>query len=702
MQTGENIQALRKIMDFTRLLSLAILTIHFYIFCYGAFRELGWTAGITDRIITTFSQLPLFKGEFLSKGAALLLLTVSLIGAKGKKEEKINKKMIAGYIISGLLIYLFSHVLLTIKSDHITVAAWYILTTIAGYLLILTGGNQLSRLLHINLTKDIFNEENETFPQEERLLENEYSINLPARYTLKQKIKQSWINIINPFRGLLVLGTPGAGKSYFVIRHVIQQHLKKGFCMFLYDFKFDDLSRIAYNTLKKYHKNFRIKPCFYAIDLDEPKHRCNPLEPDSMADLTDASEASRTIMLGLNREWIKKQGDFFVESPINFVTAIIWYLRKYKEGIYCTLPHVIELMQVDYDQLFPVIQMEPEIEVLINPFISAFVNEATDQLEGQIASAKISMARLASPKIYYVLTGNDFTLDINNPEAPKVVCMGNNPQKLQTYGAVLSLYISRVIKLVNRKGQLKSSLIFDEFPTIYFNNIDSLIATARSNKVATTLGVQDYSQLKKDYGREQAEVIMNIVGNIISGQVTGDTAKQLSERFGKIMQERTSKSVNDSGTSISKSTQLEFAIPASKISGLSSGEFVGMVADNPDEKIALKVFHNEIINDHDAIKEEEQAYQPLPQIRTVSDEEIMANYNQVKEDIRELVKAELDKRMAALPPKPKEEQPPIEQSTEPTSEATINPPAQPAKDPVTPKKAIIRKRVKKQKKSLSL
>src|SRR6202012_4461823 len=231
------------------------------------------------------------------------------------------------------------------------------------------------------------------------------------------------------------------------------------------------------------------------------------------------------------------------------------------------LPHVIELMQADYDSLFTLLSTQKEIDVLINPFISAYKRDAVEQLEGQIASAKITMARIASPKLYYVLTGNDFTLDINNPKEPKIVCMGNNPQKLQTYGAVLSLYVSRMIKLVNRKGQLKSSLIFDEFPTIYVgggSGVDNLLATSRSNRVATTLCVQDYSQLKKDYGREQAEVIMNIVGNIISGQVTGDTAKQLSERFGKINQVKESLSINSMDTSVSKSTQLDYAIPASK------------------------------------------------------------------------------------------------------------------------------------------
>ena len=228
--------------------------------------------------------------------------------------------------------------------------------------------------------------------------------------------------------------------------------------------------------------------------------------------------------------------------------------------------------------------------------------DAMEQLEGQIASAKIALARLSSPQLYYVLSGNDFTLDINNPKEPKIVCMGNNPQKIQTYGAVLSLYVTRLIKLVNSKGKLKSTLIFDEFPRIYLNNMDSLIATARSNKVSTTIGIQDFSQFKKDYGRDQAEVIMNITGNIISGQVSGDTAKQLSERFGKIMQDRTSLSINRTDTSVSKSKQLDLAIPSSTISTLSSGEFVRIVSDNPDQRIVLKAFHAKIQNDHDALQ----------------------------------------------------------------------------------------------------
>lgn len=639
MRTGENEQGLRKILDFTRLLSIAILIIHFYLSCYVAFSELGLSSEITDKVIRIISNIKIFESTVLSKSAALGLLLISLIGAKGRKDEKTDAK---AWIICGILaisLFFGSVLCFRLNLNLKALVSLYIAICSLGYILVLTSGTRLSRLIKFNLMGDIFNRDNETFPQEERKLDNPYSINLPARYYFKGKFRDSWINIINPFRGLLVLGTPGSGKSYFAIRHIITQHIRKGFSMFIYDFKYDDLTRIAYNTLS----NDKNPASFYVINFDDLSHthRCNPLDPNGMTDITDATEAARTIMLGLNREWIKKQGDFFVESPINFLTAIIWYLRKYKDGIYCTLPHVIELMQVEYQYLFAILNREPEIEVLINPFISAWKNEAFDQLEGQVASAKISMAKLSSPSLYFVLSGNDFSLDLNNPDDPKVICVGNNPQKQQVYGAVLSLYISRMIKLVNQKDKQKSSLIFDEFPTIYFNNMDSLIATARSNQVATSLAVQDYSQLKKDYGREQAEVILNIVGNVVSGQVTGDTAKHLSERFGKIQQQRRSVSINSSDTSLSKSTQLDYAIPASKISTLSSGEFVGMVADDLHTEIDLKVFHNKIQNNHEELKKEEMNFKAIPKIRTIDSEIVEMTYFQIKQDIQEIIVAEL-------------------------------------------------------------
>lgn len=638
--TGENEQGLRKIIDLTRIISIGVLVLHFYYCCYAAFEAWNLRWEITDHLLSNISRTGLFTTEIKTKLVAIGFLTISLLGAQGKKEEKIHRRSIIMYLALGAILYLGSQILFRLNFSPTTIAGMYIAVTTTGFLLLLSGGSLVSRLVKYNLGNDVFNSLNETFPQEERLLANEYSINLPARYNLKGRIRKSWINIINPFRGLLVIGSPGAGKSWFVIQHVIKQHIEKGFAMFVYDYKYDDLSKIAYNWLQKNIHRYPVKPAFYVINFDDlsHSHRCNPLDPLSMNDITDATESARTILLGLNREWVNKQGDFFVESPINFLTAVIWFLRKYEDGRYCTLPHVIELMQTDYEELFPVLNTQPEIEVLINPFITAYQNDAMEQLEGQVASAKIGMARLSSPQLYWVLSGNDFTLDINNPKEPKIVCMGNNPEKQQIYGAVLSLYISRLVRQVNKKDQLKCSLVFDEFPTIYFGGIDSLIATARSNKVATTLAMQDFSQLKKDYGRELADVIVNITGNIISGQVMGETAKLLSERFGKIMQDRQSVSINRTDTSISHSKQLDSALPASKISSLSSGEFVGLVADNPEEKIKLKMFHGEIVNDHGQLNDEVKLYNQIPTITKVISQEVLDNFYQVKMDIKKVIK----------------------------------------------------------------
>jgi hypothetical protein len=647
MQTGENEQGLRKILDLTRLISIAVLLIHFYYYCYATFKLWNFNSEITDRLLQNIYRTGLLSNFNMSKWIALLFAGISIIGVNARKDEKMSYKKSLGHMSIGLIVYFSSRLILEFDGSVEIIAISYMIATILGLVLFLTGGTLLTKIISVRLDDNIFNSLNETFPQEERLLSNEFSINLPAKYNLKGKFRKSWINIINPFRGVLIMGSPGSGKSYFIIQHIIKQHIEKGFTLFVYDFKFDDLTLIAYNEYLNSLSRYKTSPKFYIINFDDltRSHRCNPLVASAMMDITDAAESSRTIMLGLNREWIKKTGDFFVESPINFVTALIWFLRKYKQGEYCTLPHVIELAQVEYEKLFSILRAEPQIEVLINPFVMAYLNDAKEQLEGQIASAKISLSRLSSPQLYYILSGNDFTLNINDPNAPKIVCMGNNPQKSQTYGAVLSLYITTLTRIINKKNCYKTSLVFDEFPTIYFNGIDNLIATARSNKVATVLSVQDASQLKLHYGKEQAEVIMNIMGNVISGQVSGETAKQLSERFGKILQDRQSIAVNRNDTSVTNSKQLELAIPASKISSLSSGEFVGMVADNPEQKIKLKAFCAEIVIDHEKLAEEKNEFQKLPLISNVETQTVFEQYLQVKKDISLIVQKEIVRMM---------------------------------------------------------
>ena len=547
--------------------------------------------------------------------------------------------------------FFFNWWLLSVNASSGVCAVLYTTTLTGGFFCLLASGLWISRLLKNNLLEDVFNTENESFLQETKLMENEYSVNLRTKFWFKGKMYNGFINLVNIFRATIILGTPGSGKSYAIVNQFIKQTIEKAYALYIYDFKFDDLSIIAYNHLIKYRHRYKVPPKFYVINFDNPRksHRCNPLAPELMTDISDAYESSYTIMLNLNKSWVQKQGDFFVESPIVLFTAIIWFLKLYENGKYCTFPHAIELLNKRYEDVFTILTSYPDLENYLSPFVDAWKGGAAEQLMGQIASAKIPLSRLISPQLYWVMSGSDFTLDINNPKEPKVLCVGNNPDRISIYGAALGLYNSRIVKLINKKKQLKSCVIIDELPTIFFKGLDNLIATARSNKVAVVLGFQDFSQLKRDYGDKEAAVIMSTVGNVFSGQVVGETAKTLSERFGKILQKRESMSINRNDTSTSISTQLDSLIPASKISTLSQGMFVGAVADNFGETIEQKIFHAQIVVDNEAVQKETAAYQPIPEISSFLDEDgndtmeqqIQANYRQIKQDIVELVENEL-------------------------------------------------------------
>lgn len=652
MQGEDDLRGLAKIMAFMRAVSIIIVLMHFYWFCYSFFDQRGWTLKVIGKILTNFNNTAgLFTHTIYSKIFALLLLALSCLGTKGVKDEKITWTKIYVALIFGIVFFFLNGPLLKLSAQ--LASFLYMLTSGMGYIALLMAGVWMSRLLRNNLMADVFNNENESFQQESKLMENEYSINLPTKFYYKGKWNNGWINVVNPFRASIVLGTPGSGKSYAIVNNYIKQHIEKGFSMYIYDFKFDDLSTIAYNHLLKHADKYKVKPKFYVINFDDPRrsHRCNPLNPTFMTDISDAYEAAYTIMLNLNKSWITKQGDFFVDSPIILLAAIIWFLRIYEDGKYCTFPHAIELLNKKYADVFTILTSYPQLENYLSPFMDAWQGGAQDQLQGQIASAKIPLSRMISPQLYWVMTGDDFSLDINNPKEPKILCVGNNPDRQNIYSAALGLYNSRIVKLINKKGQLKSSIIIDELPTIYFRGLDTLIATARSNKVAVCLGFQDFSQLARDYGDKEAKVIQNTVGNIFSGQVVGDTAKSLSDRFGKVLQKRQSMTINRNDKSTSISTQLDSLIPASKISTLTQGMFVGAVSDNFDERIEQKIFHSEIVIDNQKVTEETKKYKAIPEINSFINEEgnddmdteIAENYKFVKYVIQELIDKELNR-----------------------------------------------------------
>ena len=654
MQQEDDLRGLAKVMEFMRAISIIFIVVHIYWFCYQAIVDMGINIGVVDKILLNFQNTAgLFSNLLVTKVFAIIFLALSCLGTKGVKNQKMTWQKIYATFLGGLVLFFMNWWLLELPFSPIVNMVIYTITITAGYILLLMSGVWISRMFKHNLMEDVFNVANESFMQETRLMENEYSVNLPTKFVYQGKEWDGWINVVNPFRATIVLGTPGSGKSYAVVNNYIKQTIAKGFATYIYDYKFDDLSVIAYNELLKNIDKYKVKPSYYVINFDDPRrsHRCNPINPKFMVDISDAYESAYTIMLNLNKTWIQKQGDFFVESPIILLAAIIWYLRIYKDGKYCTFPHTIEFLNKPYADIFTILTSYPSLENYLSPFMDAWKGGAQDQLQGQIASAKIPLSRMISPQLYWVMTGDDFTLDLNNPNEPKILCVGNNPDRQNIYSAALGLYNSRIVKLVNKKGQLKSSIIIDELPTIYFRGIDNLIATARSNKVAVCLGFQDYSQLARDYGDKEAKVIQNTVGNIFSGQVVGETAKNLSERFGKILQQRQSVSINRQDTSTSINTQLDFLIPASKISNLSQGTFVGSVADNFGEEIDQKIFHSRIIVDSAKVNAETKAYKKIPIVNEFKDEngndimqeQIERNYSRIKDEVEQIVQDEMER-----------------------------------------------------------
>ena len=659
MSQEDDLRGLSKVMDFMRALSILFVVIHIYWYCYGQILAWNVDIGVIDGILLGFDRTAgLFGSILYTKLFAVLFLGLSCLGTKGVKEEKITWNKILAALAAGFVLFFFNWWLLDLPLPQSAVVGFYILTLSAGYICLLMGGVWMSRLLKNNMMDDPFNNENESFMQETRLVENEYSVNLPTRFYYNKRWHNGFANVVVPQRACICVGVPGSGKSYAVVNQFIKQQIEKGYTMYVYDFKFPDLAEIAYNHLLMHQEGYKKVPTFYVINFDDPRrsHRCNPINPSFMNDISDAYESAYTIMLNLNKTWVQKQGDFFVESPIILFAAVIWFLRIYDGGRYCTFPHAVEFLNKRYEDIFPILTSYPELENYLSPFMDAWLGGAQDQLQGQIASAKIPLSRMISPQLYWVMTGNDFTLDINNPEDPKILCVGNNPDRQNIYSAALGLYNSRIVRLINKKGKLKSSIIIDELPTIYFRGLDNLIATARSNKVAVCLSFQDFSQLERDYGQEEAKVIENTVGNIFAGQVLGDTAKTLSERFGRIVQLRTSNSLSNDNLTTSTNTQLDSLIPASKISNLSQGMFVGAVADNFDERIEQKIFHAEIVIDREKLAGETASYVPIPEISSFRDadgvdrmeEIIRRNYTQIKEDVTQIIKREL-RRIAEDP-----------------------------------------------------
>ena len=608
-----------------------MLILAIYVFGYEFFRVIHCTNGYIDSFLLLLNnRFAIFNNRLFFHLSIFFLLLISYLPTDVDPSKHLSVKSICLLLSIGILFFFFPfvHPLL------------YVFLTPIGFVLIITAFLFIRTGMNITENTDEFNNIQESFSQFEKKLENEYSVNLPTYYFLKnQKGKlekrHGWINIINPFRASLVMGTPGSGKSFCFINPAIEQMLHKRFAMYLYDFKFPTLSVFAYNhflwakkeTLKIIDDMERsgqnnipqtllsfANAQQYIINADSPafSNGANPLNAKLVKSDTDAKDAAETIMLALNPD-SRKNRDFFVLSAINLVQALIMWLKQYKQGKYCTFAHMVELLNVELDELFPMLTSVRSLEAIVKAFADAFKEGAMDQLQGQVASAKMPLVAIAGENMWWICTHEDFELDVNDPLEPKLLCIGNNPEKKETYAPLLSLYTSQIIKTINKQGKHHSGVIVDELPTLFLNGLDNLIATARSNKVATYLGIQDNSQLEVGYGKERSTALINTIGNFFSGQVQGDTAKIVSNMFGKNLQKSTSHSIAADGT-ISKSINetRDLIIPENKVANLTQGFFVGRVADDFAQPIDKKLFHCKVDIDTQKLKDDEKHFIDIP------------------------------------------------------------------------------------------
>lgn len=651
-----------------------ILTIlDVYYFNYDFFYNLGIHNAYIEEKLIGLNGTFLFKNPYILRTFIVILIGITIFVAKIKMkitEQEQEKKRIIPYSIGACLIYIGLPLMFKIFGySNASVIVYLVLSTM-GFFSSIYFIAKIYKLYYADLMQDRFGEESRKFDQCKEKMENENSINIQT--------EDGWINIINPFRASMVLGTPGSGKSYAFIIEAIIQLIKKGSSMLLYDYKFPDLSLIAYNSMQRYKENYKVPPKFSVINFDDltRTNRCNPLQPNLMEESTDALEAAQALMFGLYPKWSQKSGDFFVESAINFVASGIWALKIIEDGKYCTVPHLIQFMSLEYDKMFPILKYVNDefINNVIAPFLSAYEQEATDQLEGQLGTVRIAISRLTSPSVYYVMTddfeqiekkdengnpilnpitqeqdydyisktGISVSLQINDPKNPQIFCLSNNPKKQRVYSPLLSLYNTRLMSLINKKRMNRCGVILDELPTLAFppSTVDNLIATGRSNKIAVFLGFQDFTQLIRDFGKDIAEAIIGTVGNIFSGQVNFDTAKKLSESFGKIKIKKESISESKDSTSVSINTEMVDLIPASVISTLSQGTFVGKLADEKDQKLKQKFFYSNILIDHKERQTYEQGEIPaFVKFDEPISEVVKKNFERIKTEIVELADA---------------------------------------------------------------
>ena len=724
---------------------------------------------VTQFILDLLGRFRVFNSVSGCKVAELVCICIVCIGTKAKKALKFNVKTMVIYpVLAGLtlvgLCFLFHGMdfgmsWMGFSANRIL----YAICSVVGTMLVHQGLDAIAKYYNYKVGEDRFNFENESFQQSEVLINNDYSVNIPMIYYWKQKMRKGWINIINPFRGTIVLGTPGSGKSFGIIDPFIRQHSAKGFTLMVYDYKFPTLAKTLFYQFCKNRKAGRLpENCGFRIvnftDV-EYSNRINPIQRKYISDLAAASETAATLLASLNKGGGEKKGGseaFFTNSAENFLAAIIYFFvnfhpvgfrngKKLKRfialegrkleivirnwddfnaidqdgnvvldfvddkgndvstdedrmfvdlngfcytdrtgkkiridrcwyedeagnevepdtvtGEYSDMPHVLSFLGRPYDQVFNILMQDDKIASLMAPFKSAYENKANDQLEGMVGTLRVNAARLVSPEAYWVFTGDDFDLKISDKANPSYLVIANDPEKEQVIGSLNALVLNRLITRVNSKGNIPVSIIVDELPTLYFHKIDRLIGTARSNKVAVTLGFQELPQLEADYGKVGMQKIITTCGNIFMGAARNKDTLEWAQNdvFGKAKQTSRSISINDQKVSTTISEKMDYLVPAAKIADMATGWLAGRAARDftatdesmlnrfdieQSEEFKTTKYFCKTHFDMKQIKEEEAHYVPIPKLyefQNDREKEIMLNRNfkRVNQEVEDMVK----------------------------------------------------------------
>ena len=620
---------------------------------------------VLSDLLRNFGKMGIFFPPINAKISTIILITLVAIGTKAKKKRDLNvTKEIILPIILGLLMIIGSLAFVKEASIHTLpktnpYQVGYALLSLVGAVITQMGADSISKYMQQKMGQDRWNVEEESFAQNQELVETPTSVNIPYLFRHNRKTNKGWINI-NPFRGTMVLGTPGSGKSFGIINPAIRQMMSKGFCLCIYDFKFPDLAQIAYyQYLLKKQKDKDYKHDFFVINLNdvEKSKRVNPFKKEYIQTLAEAQEMAESMVSALQKGGSSGGGgseQFFTQSAINFLSSCIYYFATYENGCFSTLPHLLSFMNRSYEEIFTTLFQHEELTSLLSPFKSAYDNKAFDQLEGQVGTLKIFLSRLATKESFWVFSGDEIQLKISDKENPSTIILASDPATQDINSALYSSVLNRTLKLINSKGNYPSGVIADEFPTIYIHKIDNVIATARSNKVAVVLGLQEIPQLRQFYKKEVADTISAIIGNILSGSARDkNTLDWLEKMFGKIKQKTYSQSISNQGTTTSINEKMDNMIPAGKIAALRTGEMVGMIAgseENNSEEYKSSAISGKINLDMKAIKEEEENYVKMPTYYSFIDktgkdrkeETLMANYRRITKEVELIIKENMN------------------------------------------------------------